>query len=531
MNSKPQQQRAKQERQIKSALQQQQHQDKELRTIKHKLNQSAAGNRRRGAEKPRKTAYQQNQLLASLMDPEKFQGVRWPDGYSAKTAMIPGMVNREIPYFPADSNNEPAGSFNLIIRPSALHPVWTYGKTDQVPGTIYGFVDEQADYGLFPLTEDSPSLGEQCGNMILQAGIEANVKFAASFKTKDWVQEPYKAVDPGGKIFYGQPISGFGTATNPLAVVRVVCSGSGVQAADTLRVRFTDSTGAVVDANIASALGQQVFETAATNIASLVPADNDPQVGRCAARPGVGIRLLYTSATNNSMPIESISIRYYSATELGSRYVMYPYDLDDQAKFLGDVDLHRVVSMSALLTYMGATLTDGGNLAALTYLGGEHPNELNFWNRDGIAQAVNSPYDGPVKTGTYSIWVPRDATDMAMRKVVNNNDWKHPYIVIAGVMSSPDIVNTLRLKVFANYETVTKSRFATQGYGSSNPAHIRSALLHLREFPKNGPNETHLATIRRFLKSAWDTGSKTVSWIYDNKGWLIPAATAAAALL
>lgn len=532
MNSKPKQQE-KFARQTKNLLQQAQHQDKELKQIKQQLSttRSGGGVKKKGKKRPSSPVHAQNRVLATLLEPERFQSVRWPDGYHAKTAMVPGMVNEQIPYFSSTTTSEDPGSFNLMIRPSAIHPVWVYGKNAQPVGTYFGFVDEQADYGLFPTSDEVPGVSEECGNMILQSSVEMNLKYPMTFNGVDWVQEPYKALAADGTTFFGQPMSGFTTGANRVVYGRFILDGHGVAVGDTLRVNILDNKGNVVTTNIAATVAnQQIFDLGATTVNTLVPVEGDASVGTSSGRPGLGIRLRWTGATGDSMMLTAAHIRY-AGTAAAWRHCMYPLDLEDQDMFLRDVDLYRTISQSALLSYMGASLTDGGQIASLTYGGGEHPNELGFWKKSGVAEAVNSPYDGPLKNGTYCVWAPRDSRDMQMRKTVNSDDWKHPYIVIAGIVSSPDILNTLRLKMFANYEVVTKSRFLAQAYGEQSPQQIVSALLHMRSFPKNGPNDTHLQSIRNFLKSAWDTTTKAVSWAYDNKGWIIPAATAVAALL
>lgn len=473
---------------------------------------------------------QKNPYLASILDPEGTQGVRYPDGFCQRTAMVPGLVNQPIPYFPSTSTVEPPGSFNFIVRPSAVHPVWVYGKQKSAITSYDGFVDEQDTYGLFPLSDSEPGISQQVGNMILQSGVTNNVKYVMTFQQNDWQQDPYKAVDQSGNYFYGQPMSGFSVVPNVQA--SIVCDGMGIAVNDTVKFDFVDAAGHTATATAtATVVGQTKFEVGPVSLSSFFATDADPEILKAMARPGFGVRLTATLANQHSISVNSFHIYTIGGTHSAAKYALYPMDLEDQDKFLNAVDLYRVVSQSALLTYMGATLTDGGQISSLQYLGGEHPHELNFWNYTGIAQAVNSPHNGPLKRGTYVIWKPKDTQDMVMRPTVNATDWEHPYIVVAGVVSSPDILNTLRLRMFANYEVVSKSMFLKQSYGEDAPGKIRQAMSILRTFPLAGENDTHLDSIKRILGQAWDATKNTIQWGVDNKGWIVPVATAVASLL
>lgn len=479
---------------------------------------------------PKSALGESNRYLASLLDPEGVQGVRYPDGFSQRTAMVPGLVNQNIPYFPSTCDLEPPGSFNLIVRPSAVHPVWTYAKQKIAKTHYSGFVDEQATYGIFPLKRDQLLVGPQIGNMILPNATTVNVKYPMTFPECDWQQEPYQGLDPSGNLFYGQPITGFSTA--PSIAIRAKFDGMGVAIGDSVKFDLIDAAGNTATATVAAAAtGQEVFQPAGISLAPFLIAESDTEIALGTPRPGIGIRLTLTTASGRQWQMTSFNVFTLNGTPTVAKYASMPYDLEDQDKFLSSVDQYRLISQSALLTYMGATLTDGGQISSMYYLGGAHPNELGFWKYSEIAEAVNQPHTGSLKKGTYVIWKPKDTKDMQMRDVVNPTDWEHPYLVIAGVVSSPDIVNVLRLRVFANYEVVTKSMFLNQAYGADAPGKIRQALIMLKTFPMAGENDTHLENIRRLLGKAWDVGKKVVNWGYDNRGWLVPAAGALAALL
>lgn len=478
---------------------------------------------------------QRNEYLASLMDPEGHQGVRFPDGFCQRTAMIPALVHEPVPYFPEGYTREEPGSFSIYVRPTALHPVWTYGKSTAAPGMVGGFVDEQSTYGLFPIDEGTPTVSAQAGSMILEDDVELNMKYPAIIAGCEWVQEPFKArTTQDGTVFYGQPISGFTTAANRYVTARIVVNGAGVVIGDTLTVTLVDGKGTTpITANIVAASnGQQVFDLPSTTINSMVPASSDTDVGSESGRPGVGIRLKWASSGGQNLEIMSFQCRF-GGTAATARVLQYPMELDqeDLDVFLKSVELHRVVSLSALCSYTGATLTDGGQIAATTFLGGVHPNEMGFWNYKGIAESNTDPHVGALRHGSYCFWKPKDTGDMIMKPVVNPDEWQKPYIAIAGIVSSPDILAVLRIRAFGNHEVVTKARFLNSQYSKASNWKFQQAMAVLRSYPLAGENDTHIGNIRRFLSSVFDSGKKAVSWVNDNKGWLIPVVTAAASLL
>lgn len=522
------------------------------RSVKQKRN--AAAKRRRDQKKsnsparrgpkpaprpefiPKHNLGQRNPYLASLLDPEGHQGVRYPDGFSQMTAMVPAKVRVNIPYWPSTSSKEKPGSFNLVVRPSCVKPVWTFTKSTKGAGAnCQGTVDEQASYGLFPANESDSGISQEIGAMILPPGEVNNVKFALRHGAMDELQEPYKDADVNGLTMYGHPLSGFATAAVVNATVEVHASGLNVAAGDTLKATFFDSVGTTpVDTTATCTLNQERIVCGPVDISTLVPASSDAGLGRETGRPGVGVRLTWTKASggDQSLSIDNIFVRYVG-TASAYRASLVPLDLatEDLNVFLTAVDTYRCVSMSSLLSFVGSDLYNGGMIASTTYLGGGHPNDEGFWKYEGIAGSNTHPHAGPLSKGTYCIWKPRDNKDMNMTKVLNPDEWEKPYIAIAGYVGSPDVLNMLTLTWFANFEVCTKARFLDQRFGVGSIRMREEAMAALRTFPLCGENDSHLANIRNVLKKVVDFGRGAVEWVVDNKGWLVPVATGLAALL
>lgn len=480
------------------------------------------------------TAAQRNPYVATLMDPEGHQGVRFPDGFNQATAMIPAMVQTNVPYFPLSYSREVPGSWNLFIKPDPVHPVWTFGPNVSAAGNYMGgFVDEQASYGLFPLDPTTPRFSRQAGNMILDSGIKTNVKYPAKISTLDWVQEPYQGLATDGTTFYGHPFNGFSTAVSFQMQVRTILNGLSVAAGDSLLYELVDSRGTpVVSSNVVALVGQQNFDSGNMTLDSFAGTSSNAAIGRECGRPGVGLRVTWTAASGQSAEVTSIQVRVYG-TAATSRVCQYPIDLPekDRSVFLESVDKLRSVSCSALCSYVGDTFQNGGQIASTSYQGGQHPHDLGLWDYQGIAESNTRPHVGKLKEGSYCIWKPRDIQDMAMRDTVSTLGWDFPYIAMAGIVTEADAATRLSLRVWMNMEVISTARFLSLGYAQDKPGLIREAFHILREFPLAGKNDTHMATIRSFLNTVWKGAKDTVTWIADNKGWLVPAATLAGSLL
>lgn len=486
---------------------------------------------------PIRSAAERNPYLATILSPEANQGVRIPDGYSQRTATIPALVDAPVPYFPEGDSKEVPGSFNLIIKPDPVHPVWTYGSTTKANGnSIAGTVDEQSpDYGLRPLDPSAVTFAPQVGNMVLEAGVKTNVKFPCKLPGVDWPQEPYQAtMSQDGSTFYGTVVNGLVNASSANFNGTIIINGSDVLIGDKFDIELVDAKGTTpIAASIAaSANGQGTYKIPNTVIDTMCTLGTEAAVGRDSGRPGIGVRLTWTSSTG--LPAEIISMQFrFFGTASTARRCQYPIDMPQKElnMFLDNVDKQRPVSCSALCSYVGNAIEYGGQIASVSYQGGEHPQDVGLWNYNGVVNNNSRPYKGILKNGTYVIWKPRDVGDQEMQPIVNSTGWDRPYMAIAGIVQETNNTTMLTLRVWINFEVVTTSRFLTAGYGRAQPALIREAMYALREFPLAGPNDTHLESIRRFLGSAWKGAKDVITWANDNKGWLVPAGMAVASLL
>jgi hypothetical protein len=260
---------------------------------------------------------------------------------------------------------------------------------------------------------------------------------------------------------------------------------------------------------------------------------NSLPAGVAITNPGIGYRLRYTNSTASVDPliclsILSIKIRMYPAAS-GKAAKFITHSLPDEDTYASSIDQYRVVSMSAWLEYEGSDLTNGGQLAAISYKGGRDPMLNGLWDYNKIAETPGS-YQGALKLGNYSVWRPSNERDMMFRNLNTDDRWNLPYIVVAGKVSSADVPATLRLRVVINYEFISTAQFYSYSHSPVAPELIAHAATMLRDFPTSMENPLHFKEIKQFLQKTIGLAQNVGSWVMKNSHWIAPAATALLAL-
>lgn len=134
---------------------------------------------------------------------------------------------------------------------------------------------------------------------------------------------------------------------------------------------------------------------------------------------------------------------------------------------------YRTVSMSALLTFTGTSLNDGGNVAVAYVPGSTLKSDFftsspmpafgQLQNWENVAKIPGS-YNGEFRHGCYCWWSPEDTDGFVLKPPDLALQGDPPGIVISGqftVNSAPStdtIFNVARLEVTTNYEIVTISQ-------------------------------------------------------------------------
>lgn len=202
----------------------------------------------------------------------------------------------------------------------------------------------------------------------------------------------------------------------------------------------------------------------------------------------------------------------------------------------GIIEEIRPVAMATLVTYMGTTLNNGGEIAS-NYLDSTLMTN-NFFqsNTAGLGQLQNinnlrstpGKHDGPIKDGTYCIWAPYQSNDLSFRSPSEMNSYRYPGIVVSGYFSPDAAVvapqSVLRVMVYTCYEYTTKFTCIETKSIPGSTATTEDALLILKQIKFATTNKGHLENIRRSLRRGWE-------WYKSNSAAINPALGALGALL
>jgi hypothetical protein len=256
-----------------------------------------------------------------------------------------------------------------------------------------------------------------------------------------------------------------------------------------------------------------------------------------AGLPGVGFRVGLTDAgavrSRRSYPLIGL-MAYWASNVVDLFTVPVPrfeaFKYPDESVYTSTVDQYRVVSMSVWMEYQGATLTDGGQAAAILYRGGRSAFENGLWDYDLVAETPGG-YQGALKLGTYSFWLPNNERDMLFRSLDTQDRWRLPYIVNVGLVASPDIPHTLRLRVPTNFELVSTSQFYQFAHALIRPDWILHAGAVTRTMATSMENPGHWDAIKSLLGKAVNTVGKVGNFVKDNWGWIAPAGAAIAGMI
>jgi hypothetical protein len=488
-----------------------------------------------------------NPYLQTLVYPERYRGVRYPDNYGRKTAMNCLIIQVEIPYIQqgtgsVNPNTENAGDFFFVWRPSLIHPLWIYGlvQTSTIGDFAWIMTNPTDRFGVQGLGVGALTSPEQDHQMFLPNNQFVNLKMPMVFGNVDWLNDPYLVTDSQGNEFWGYTCS-FGTSATPSMTVNVVVNG-GVQNTDTITIQFLKHNNAASPVTLtltATGAGQTTFTGNSGDLSGILQTEASDIFGQAntkvATRKGlIGFRIKYTGvgAPINLIGTTLLSISFLPVLTARGVYniVQYPVDWPDQAQFIQKVTNYRPVSSSAWTSYEGSTLNDGGQMACVMYRGGTHPNQASLYNFQNISTTPES-YEDKVKKGSYQYWLPASTADTQMRLPINTDEWTHPYMAIAGNMGTPGQINAVRLRAVMNMEFVSPSQVWEYQTAEYNPRMIEAANRTLCGGPTSMPNDIHLKEIYNWLKQSV---KDLADWGVRNSGWLIPAgklAMAGAALL
>lgn len=468
-----------------------------------------------------------NPYLLTLIDPERFHGVRYPDSYKRATAILKLIQNLEVPYIPAACNPvvEEPGKYYLIFRASLLHPVWFYGFHDETENPTWNLSTQNERFGLKSLLPGVATVAQQDGMMWLPKGVTMNLVAAMFFQSRDYVMDPFKRKLSDGSLQYGYTYC-IGGAAGAGGVMTVQIRTNGKTTInDTITLTIGNGTISIQLVLTATVGDQNEFNGTTADLAALFTDSGIVASGLSAGRTKtIGFRIAYASTNANNKGIEIISVaikQNFTGTNNPTQQLgLYPAEWQDVQDLLGELTRYRPVSASAWCAYEGSTLNNGGAHAALMYQGGEHPNQAGLFEYEQIARIPES-YEQRMSMGSYQYIVPASTADTEMRPVVNQTEWNHPYCVMAGRVGDTTQARPLRLRVVMNPEFVSDSQLFN--YQSVPPLRwqVEQAQRVLFHAPTSMSNDGHWEQIWQWMKQA---GKDVSSFAKENAHWIAPIA-------
>lgn len=468
-----------------------------------------------------------NPYMAQLLNPAAYRDYRLPDNFSRESATISPHLFFKPYYFPANSVVEPPGSYLCVFRPTLVHPFWSYGRIPFVTAPLLVLSNQTPRFGLSSVMAGGVTQAEQDEQMWLPDSVQLNMKLAKFSPNTDYVQDSFGTKDDEGNQFYGHTMA-FGTGTTKTLRVSLQVNGN-FSTGDKIHISVSNKGGAQVDTEQALTAGtfQYIFSTG--NLDALLV--NDPVFGLCTPRPGLCIRIKFTHEGSSTWPgifLDNIQMfPQYGATPPTFDLAMIPDDYINQAEFITNTTHYRPVGASMWLKYEGSTFANGGSHTCVFYPGGGHPCTVGLYNFENIS-AVEDSWEDKLREGSYQWYKPSGPQDNAFRKVINSEEWTHPYFVAAGIVGDLTQTMPLRAEVHCNYELITTSQLWPIKSVRPNEPMIAAALRFLANAPTSMSNDSHFTTIYNWMKQAT---KDTMSFVHDNAHWIIPAIGAAATLL
>lgn len=203
----------------------------------------------------------------------------------------------------------------------------------------------------------------------------------------------------------------------------------------------------------------------------------------------------------------------------------------------GTVSQIRPVAMSALASYIGTTLQDGGNIAA-AYVPGQSLEQSFFVNSasnttlgafefwEALSKVPNS-YNGPIRDGAYVWWSPEDYEDLQMVRPSGIPGHTYPSIVISGQFNPGPVTVTsaspvIRLEVVTVYEFVTNSLLFESSACMGTQAMMDAASSALFGQKHAMPNAIHLKWLSDLAKSIGSGIGSGARYIGRNADKILP---------
>jgi hypothetical protein len=195
--------------------------------------------------------------------------------------------------------------------------------------------------------------------------------------------------------------------------------------------------------------------------------------------------------------------RWISAGDTTSATPSAYVDDPDRATIAGIVQGCRPVSAGMFISYVGDTLTDGGQIAA-AWVPGDIPSAtMNALLTGGVAAiaAVPGAYVGPLSRGCYITWRPDDFKDYEF--LTTNSALSHTFpTLVIGATSTSASASVLRYSAVTNFEITTTSHIKPILPSPVLPLLVDQACQVMALVPAATANEDHQSWWGNILNGA-----------------------------
>jgi hypothetical protein len=173
----------------------------------------------------------------------------------------------------------------------------------------------------------------------------------------------------------------------------------------------------------------------------------------------------------------------------------------------------RTTALTGLITYMGSTLQDGGQVAAARLGMGLSP--LRSPHGDTYTYLASLPFyndDFALRDGAYCWWLPDSIQEhfyCPYRNPRSDDLEENAVLQFALLRDNPN--QSVRLKVVQNLEVITRSRLYTSVSGPNNPAY-GTIVSAVKSVPAVTINTSHLGFLGKALSAVKSWVSKPQNW-------------------
>jgi hypothetical protein len=445
----------------------------------------------------------------TMMDPEERPPERIPDPQAGMTAVFKTPLTIDIPYCgrwnaelarsdPVDEK-EPKDCYSEVILSPGTHGAYFVTLGSEGTTDLWGAGAAEHSIWAVPVMAVHPSPTDVVGGET-QCSQGLRMRTTNGSPTANLALLPKK--DGAGRYSFEVEIAPLLPASNCSWHVNATDLSSHVDSATDVFVRvvWSDDTVDVQSHHIhtresISLLytfvnpGSEVITSFSVSVADVDPSSH--WVFNMSPHPA---STTYLRAAARS----ACAFAVYDAPELGG---------------LSETESERTTALTGLITYMGSSLADGGQIAAARLGMGTSP----FSAVDGEVYSHLASYpfynaDFALREGIYAWRLPDSAqeefyTPYRKRRNINLEEVS----LLHFAMHRDDPTQGLRLRVVQNFEVITRSRLYTAAAGPNNPAYsiIATAVKALPAVTINSKHKSILARSSQWLQK----------WLSQPKNW------------